>query len=426
MTAPDRTPRRAWAVSGLLLAATAINYMDRQTLANVAVRVTRAFGLSEEQYGDLEFAFGWAFAAGSLAFGVLVDRFDVRWLYPAALLGWSAAGILTGFATGYEQLLACRTALGFFEAGHWPCALATTQRLLSRSDRTLGNSVLQSGASVGALVTPLIVLGLVRALDPVEPIRLATQAVGGGTSAVAMGEPPAVWSVPFIAVGLAGLVWIAVWLAVVRWSELAPPEPPKESANWQAFLDRRVIVLLVMVIALNTSWQIIRAWLPKILIQGRRYDEAAALLFNSAYYIATDVGCLLAGAATLFLARRGWSVHGSRVLMFAVCAGLTALTVVAAELPKGWPLLAVLLLIGAGSLGLFPCYYSFTQELSTTHVGRVVGVLAAAGWFVSSPVQKWFGWRFDQTGAFDRGFALIGLAPTVALVFLLVLWRRER
>jgi ACS family hexuronate transporter-like MFS transporter len=297
--------------------------------------------------------------------------------------------------------------------------------LLSRSDRTLGNSVLQSGASVGALVTPLIVLGLIRMLDPGEPIRLTTQAVGGGPVAIAAGEP-AVWSVPFIAVGLAGLVWIAGWLAVVRRSELAPPEPPKESANWQAFLDRRIVVLLVMVIALNTSWQIIRAWLPKILIQGRGYDESSALLFNSAYYIATDVGCLLAGGATLFLARRGWSVHGSRVLVFAVCTGLTALTMVAAELPKGWPLLAVLLLIGAGSLGLFPCYYSFTQELSTTHVGRVVGVLAAAGWFVSSPVQKWFGWLVDQTGSYDRGFAVVGLPPAVALVLLLVLWRRER
>ena len=57
-----------WWVCGLLLLATTINYMDRQTLANAAVRITNEFKLSKEQYGDLELAFGWAFAAGSLLF----------------------------------------------------------------------------------------------------------------------------------------------------------------------------------------------------------------------------------------------------------------------------------------------------------------------------------------------------------------------
>ena len=129
-----------WLVTGLLLAATMINYMDRQTLANLAVRITDAFGLNNEQYGNLEFAFGWAFATGSLLFGYLVDRVSVRWLYPVVLLGWSAARALTGLARTYEELMACRVILGLFEAGHWPCALVTTQRLLSRQQRTLGNS----------------------------------------------------------------------------------------------------------------------------------------------------------------------------------------------------------------------------------------------------------------------------------------------
>ena len=50
--------------------------------------------------------------------------------------------------------------LGFFEAGQWPCALITSQRLLSRRDRPLGNSILQSGASLGAIATPFVVIAL--------------------------------------------------------------------------------------------------------------------------------------------------------------------------------------------------------------------------------------------------------------------------
>jgi ACS family hexuronate transporter-like MFS transporter len=411
-------------VSGLLLFATMINYMDRQTLANVSVRVTVAFGLTEEQYGDLEFAFGWAFAAGSLLFGFLVDRVSVRWLYPAALLGWSAAGFLTGLAASYDQLLACRTLLGIFEAGHWPCALATTQRLLSRSDRTLGNSVLQSGASIGAILTPLIVIGIIRYADPGEPVRLAHFAAGGGMAVGATGVPPSVWQLPFLAVGAVGTLWVFAWLAVVRSGDVAKPTEPTGRVGWSTFLDRRFVVLFVMVTCLNTTWQIVRAWLPKFLIQGRGYPEAEALYFNSAYYVATDVGCLAAGGATLWLARRGVGVHASRLGVFAVCAAMTALTVVAAELPRGWPLLGVLLVVGAGSLGLFPCYYSFTQELSTAHIGKVTGLLAAAGWFISSPVQKGFGRLVDVRGSYDLGFAVVGLAPLAALGVMLLFWRR--
>ena len=54
-----------WWVCGLLLLASTINYMDRQTLANAAVRITTQFHLSQEQYGNLEWVFGWAFAAAA-------------------------------------------------------------------------------------------------------------------------------------------------------------------------------------------------------------------------------------------------------------------------------------------------------------------------------------------------------------------------
>ena len=40
--------------------------------------------------------------------------------------------------------------------------------------------------------------------------------------------------------------------------------------------------------------------------------------------------------------------------------------------------------------------------------------------------KKVFGRVVDQTGSFDLGFALVGLAPAVALVLLLLLWRHER
>lgn len=405
----DSVPRSQswkWQVSVLLLFATAIMYMDRQTLANVAVRITNEFQLSEEQYGHLELAFGWAFAVGALIFGPLVDVVSVRWLYPIALLGWSAAGVFTGIAEGYWQLLVCRIMLGVFEAGHWPCALATIQRLLTRSDRGMGNSVLQSGASVGAILTPIII-----------------------NTMIGSNHEPGAWRMPFFIIGGIGPFWVIVWLAMIRSRDLAAPAsdaPATADAPrapiWQVWFDRRFAVLLVIVFCINATWQLVRAWLPKYMQQQKGYSEQESLYFVSAYYIATDVGCLLAGAATLWLARRGMEVHRSRMLVFGACAVLTSLTVVAAQLPAGWPLLAVLLVVAAGSLGLFPCYYSFSQELTATHMGKVTGSLAAIGWFLTSPIQPMFGRLKDETGSFDLGFALTGLPPLIAFVTLWLLW----
>ena len=117
-----------------------LNYMDRQTLSQSATDISRELGLTNEDYGKLEQGFGLAFAAGGLVLGFVADRVSLRWLYPAVLLAWSAAGLATGWARNFDELMACRVALGFFEAGQWPCALTASQRLLSRRDRRWGTA----------------------------------------------------------------------------------------------------------------------------------------------------------------------------------------------------------------------------------------------------------------------------------------------
>jgi ACS family hexuronate transporter-like MFS transporter len=402
-----RSTRGGWGIAGLLLLATMINYMDRQTLANLIPRITAEWGLTNEQYGDMEFIFGIAFAVGSLTFGVLADRVSVRWLYPAVLLAWSAVGFATGLTRGHGSMLVCRGLLGFFEAGHWPCALIVTQAVLSRSDRVMGNSILQSGASLGAILTPLA-------------IRLL---VGDSLA-------PDAWRLPFFVIGAAGLVWAVAWLRLVPPGLLPAGGGAAGAADrrggWIAAIlaDRRFWALVAMVIAINTSWQLIRAWLPTFLQKGRGYSEAEALYFNSVYFLFTDVGCIAAGAAALWLSRRGLGIHASRVLVYLACAVLAALTTVAASLPAGWALLATLLAVAAGTLGVFPCYYAFTQELTVSHMGRVTGMLSFIGWLASAPVQKLFGAVVDRTGSYDLNLAMLGWAPLAGLVVFLLVWPR--
>ncbi len=400
-----RLPERKWWICGLLLLATMINYMDRQTLANAAVRVTKEFSMSQEKYGELEQWFGWAFGAGSLLFGVVADRVSVRWLYPMVLFGWSMAGIATAWTTNYEQLLWCRIALGFFEAAHWPCAVKTTFAVLAPGERAMGNSILQSGASVGAMVMPPLMLVLM------------TQELG-------------TWRYAFQAVGVAGLVWIGLWFAVVRNSDFAGLPTRAKVAVKESLahvvMSGRCAAVAFLIVGAQTCWALFRVWLPKFLQEGRGYSETAALGFNSAYFIATDVGCLLAGMLALWLVKnRGLSSHHAKRRVYQLCSLLTCTAALIPWLPHGPLLLGVILVVGAGALGLFPCYYSFVQELSEGYVGFLTGLLSCWVWLVTSPLHKKFGEIIDRTHSFDLGMACAGLAPLLGVVSLALLWKEE-
>ena len=399
-----------WGITGLLLLATMINYMDRVTLSGASVRVTSELGLSELQYGHLELAFGWAFAAGSLVFGFLADRIRVYFLYPAVLLAWSLMGIASGWARGFEGLLLFRCLLGFFEAAHWPCALKTTFALLNEKDRTMGNSVLQSGASLGAVLTPQILRML-------------------------MTDQPGSWRTAFVAVGAVGLLWVGLWFACLRSGDLAPPTEAEASAAGSDQQDGLAAILgsgrfwavALLILGAQTAWHIYRVWLMKFLVTGRGYAQQEALNFNSAYFLATDIGCLLAGGVSLWLVRRwGASAHGAKRSVYTGACLLTSLSLLLPWLGRGWPLLAALLLIGAGALALFPGYYSFVQELSSAHVGKLTGLLSLWVWSVTSPLHSAFGLLVDRTHSYDAGLVVAGLAPWLGVVALKFLWPQSR
>src|SRR6185295_18108686 len=131
-----RSAAWAWYICVLLGLATTINYFDRLTLSSVAKRIIVEFELSKEQYGNLEFGFGLAFAVGTSLFGFIADRTSIRWFYPAILVLWSAMGFFTGLVETYLGLFICRMLLGLFEAGHWPCGQKTIQWLLPPRNRT--------------------------------------------------------------------------------------------------------------------------------------------------------------------------------------------------------------------------------------------------------------------------------------------------
>lgn len=435
-----------WWVCGLLLCASTINYMDRMTLASVSRRMIEELHLSKADYGMVEQYFGYSFACGAIVFGLIVDRVSTRWLYPLILTLWSGMGMLTGFAgaegvigstlsafwspfqaiTGVApilgSLLLCRTLLGFFESGHWPCGLQTTQRLLPPTDWALGNSILQSGVSIGAVVTPFIIAAML-------------------TSA------PGSWRLPFVVIGAIGLVWVVAWILTIRGRSLDSPiadTRPNTGTSWTTALrgllaDHRFWLLAIVVSCINGTWSLYRVWLPLALQDknGLAFSEQQTLSrILPLYYILTDVGCLVAGGATVWLHKRGYSIINSRRIVFTICAlmvmpGMLLPMIARNEIaiPGLAPIhasLGILLLMACGSLGVFPCYYALTQELSRDRIGLITGLLSFVAWVVPSSLQRPLGAQIDRSGSYDIAFQAGAWPMIFAAILLWIFWDLPR
>lgn len=409
---PPASPWRWW-VCILLFLATTMNYMDRIALNQMAVRIQKSLNFDDERYSRLESGFSFSFAIGAILAGIIVDKFSVRWIYPLMVIGWSAAGVMTGFANGFWWLFGCRVALGLFEAGNWPCGLRTTRMILRPEERSFGNSLFQSGTAIGAIVTPMLILWLLGIAD----------------AEAGQKDHPDSWKLPFKAIGCIGAVWVLLWFISVPKRMFDPANGPGAASDAGAthfrevLHDRRFWALLATTVAINICWHTYRAWLPKYLQQSRGFTEAQMSSFTTWYYLTADIGSWTIGLLTLVIIRKGCPAHLARLLVMGACAGLALVSLAVPFLPTGWALTAGALVYAFAALGLFPTYYSLSQELSAAHQGKVSGSLGACAHMILAlvvyPIQ---GYVVKNTKSFDEVLAVAGVFPLLALGLMLWLW----
>jgi ACS family hexuronate transporter-like MFS transporter len=185
---------------------------------------------------------------------------------------------------------------------------------------------------------------------------------------------------------------------------------------------RRLLALIILVITINLAWHFFRAWLPLFLQEDLGYSEGETAGFLTLYYVAADLGSLSAGVATLYVIRRGLPVHQGRSYVFLGYAVLTATACLAAFLPGGPLLVVVFLVVAFGSLGVFPNYYSFSQELTVRHQGKMTGFLGWTCWMAMGLMQAGVGNFVQAYHSYRVGIALAGLMPLIGFAALVLLW----
>ncbi|MEZ5395136.1 MAG: hypothetical protein R2724_20270 [Bryobacterales bacterium] len=268
----------------LLLLASAVNYMDRMTLASVSRRLIEELHLSNTDYGAIEQYFGYAFAVGSILFGLLVDKVSVRWLYPLVLALWSLMGLLTGLvpAVGTGEL--ARAAAG-------ADAVPNAAGLLS--SRGIGRAPQNDSATA-------------RAAGPyVRQQHLAERHFDRGDCDAdhrrGDADRGARWRQPFFG-SAARACWVVGWLWATRNGiEQTAASAETEAGGWTASLGRPAQPPLLAAGRGGVLHQrrlfVYRVWLPWPCRTRRAWRSAEETLSRILpfYYFVNDVGCL-AGA----------------------------------------------------------------------------------------------------------------------------------
>ncbi|HEY6451959.1 MAG TPA: MFS transporter [Steroidobacteraceae bacterium] len=401
--------RLRWWICSLLLAATALNYVDRQTIGILEPNLAQQFHWSETGYADIVFSFQLAYALGYLAFGKLIDRLGARLGYALAVAVWTLAHLAHAWASSLTDFMLARFAIGLGESGNFPAGLKAVAEWFPKQERALATGIFNAGANVGAIVTPIIVPAITLSLG---------------------------WRAAFLITGSFTVLWLIVWFAVYRSprqhrrlgrAELAliesdPPDPPV-SIPWVSLLKvRETWAYATAKFLIDPIWWMYLFWLPDFLVKRHHLDLRTFGPPLVAIYVVSDLGSVAGGWMSSRLLRAGFTLNAARKWTMLLCAVLVMPIVVASYVDSLWITVAIVGLATAAHQGFSCNLFTFPSDVFPRQaVGSLVGIGGTAGAVGGMLLSKYTGWVLDRVGSFAPIFALGGSAYVLALLVVHVL-----
>jgi len=403
-TASTPAGRYRWRVCAMLLAATTINYVDRQVLGVLAPFLQQEIGWNEVEYGYIVTAFQAAYAIGLLCAGAIIDRFGTRIGYAIAIGVWSVAAMSHALATGVIGFALARFALGLGEAGNFPAAIKTVAEWFPRRERALAVGIFNSGSNVGAIVAPLLV-----------PVVAATLG----------------WQAAFLFTGVLSAAWLVLWLSWYRTPDQQPrlsaaelalirsdPPEPQVRLPWRRLLrHRQTWAFVAAKFMTDPIWWFFLFWLPKFL--HARYGLSLLELGPPliVIFILADVGSIGGGWLAGRLLRHGWSVNRARKGAMAICALAVVPILFAAYADNLWLAVGLIGLATAGHQGWSANVLTLPSDLfPRPAVASVVGIGGFAGAVAGMMIATLIGQLLQATGSYVPVFLLAASAYLLALL----------
>jgi MFS transporter, ACS family, hexuronate transporter len=419
MTTAAKVGRYRWVICALLFAATAISYIDRQTVGVLKSTLQAELHWTESSYAEIVFWFQAAYAVGFVGFGAVIDRLGARLGYALTFSIWTLAHIGHGFVHSITQFALMRFTLGLGESGGFPASLKAVSEWFPQKERALAVGVFNAGSNVGAIITPLVVPGIT--------LRWG-------------------WRAAFVATGAVTFVWLIAWLAMYRSpsahrkvssSELAYIRasedggliaPSTATVSWLKLLClRETWAYALGKFLTDPIWWLYLFWLPDFL--GKRYDLDLSSFGPPlvAIYILSDVGSVLGGWGSSSLMKRGWTANAARKLTMSVCALAVVPIVFAQFVDQLWGTVGIIGLAAAAHQAWSANLMTLPSDLfPRAAVGSVVGIGGTAGAVGGMLMSKYNGYILDVFGSYQPIFAIAGGAYVVGILAIHVLSPRLR
>ena len=401
--------RRRWLYASLLLLASALNYVDRQTLSILAPTAQRELHITDLQYGYVVQIFLLCYAAMYFFSGRIVDAISARLAESAFLLWWSIAGILTAFVTGFRSLLLVRCLLGLAEPGNYTVSAKVVSEWFPPHERGTAVGLYSMGGTIGAAIAVPLVAFL----------------------ALTWG-----WRSAFVITGAAGLVLGIVWLILYR----APGQSQSLSAQTgdvilattplvsksEATSDPSILPTKTVLtsksfwtivwtrMATDPVWYFYLFWFPKYLQEVRGMSLASVGKLVWLIFVAADAGSLVGGFAATRRIRRGASPVNTRVKVMTLAAIVPCLTFIIPMLP------GYLLPVAAACFAAFAHMAWMTNAttlpldiFASEQIGGIqgmIGALSSLAAFVSTGLIGFSVSRFSYRPVFIAASLLYPLA----------------
>ena len=198
--------------------------------------------------------------------------------------------------SGFYSLVTYRFLLGVFEPGGWTGAVKTVSERFDPAQRSLAAGVFTSGAGIGSLVAPPLVVWV----------------------SLHYG-----WRSAFLISGLAGLIWLPLWLLATGESRAVtdPERPlPLRRACPACFEILACLAYAATRFFGDTTGYFFLFWLPEYLVTSKGFTLAAVGALAWIPFLWNDIGALSGGYASGRLVQLGHKPIQAHKLMMSIAA----------------------------------------------------------------------------------------------------------
>ncbi|MDX7987609.1 MFS transporter [Xenorhabdus sp. 12] len=396
-----------------------ICYVDRANLAVASEHIQQEFGINKTQMGYVFSSFSWLYALCQIPGGWFVDRVGTKLIYFIAILGWSAATLLQGVATGLLSLIGLRAMTGIFEAPTFPANNRIVTSWFPEQERASAIAFYTSGQYVGlAFLTPLLVW--------VQEILN--------------------WRWIFIITGGIGIIWAFIWVKVYQSPNKSKGfnqqerdyicksrrlkgsnrrtekrRLPLTKKDWKLMFNRKLLGVYLGQFALGSTLWFFLTWFPNYLTQEKGITALNVGFMTTVPFLAAFVGVVLSGWIADKLVKRGYSLSFARKTPI-ICGLLISTCIVGANYTNEPMLITFLMALSFFGNGLSNITWSLISSLAPAHlIGLTGGIFNFIGGLGGITVPLVVGYLAQHYGfapalVYISVVALIGAISYIFLV----------